>query len=120
MKVLTASAGERPGDFSFTVPGELVYVGPVCGKDRGGGTDCGCGRAFSGSSTGRGTTVAVVVDLDTTLDDLTTAIRDHLLAAGWTDVDIWARELAEDMAEEADTWPEGTRLRRLVDEVRAE
>jgi hypothetical protein len=52
MMLLTATRkgqGERAGDFSFTVEGELVLVGPVCARDQAdpdGG--CGCGRAFSG------------------------------------------------------------------------
>ena len=74
MKLLTATRerqGERDGDFCFAVEGELVLLGFVCATDQDdpdGG--CGCGRAFSGMSSMRATTTALVRDLDVSYDDL--------------------------------------------------
>jgi hypothetical protein len=74
MKVLVATRrtqGERPGDFSWTIDGELVHFPVVvCARDRratktgrrlGG---CGCGRAFSGMNSHRSGTTAEVAELD--------------------------------------------------------
>jgi hypothetical protein len=71
MRMLTATRerqGERDGDFCHAVEGELVLIGFVCATDAAdpdGG--CGCGRAFSGMSSMRATTTALVRDLDISL-----------------------------------------------------
>jgi len=86
MKLLTATSagqGDRPNDFCFTVEGELVLAGFVCATDEAdpdGG--CGCGRAFSGMSSRRATTTAVVRDLDLDEDDLRLAVESYYTAAG--------------------------------------
>ena len=86
MKLLTATRerqGERDGDFCFAVEGELVLLGFVCATDEAnpdGG--CGCGRAFSGMSSMRATTTALVRDLDITYDDLRMAVEGYHVAAG--------------------------------------
>jgi hypothetical protein len=73
MRLLTATRlrqGGQDGDFCHAIEGELVLLGFVCAtdeKDPDGG--CGCGRAFSGMSSMRATTTAVVRDLDVSLDD---------------------------------------------------
>ena len=87
MKVLTATRetqGARDNDFDFSIEGELVWIGWVCARDRrdpDGG--CGCGRAFSGLSSHRATTTAVVRDLDLSRQDLSTAYRGYLESAGY-------------------------------------
>lgn len=87
MRILTATAigqGIRDNDFDWTIEGELVLVGFVCARDRndpGGG--CGCGRAFSGLSSQRATTTAMVRDLPLTRDDFTTALAGYYESAGW-------------------------------------
>src|SRR4029078_7077281 len=87
MKVLVAtrrSQGDRTGDFSFCVPGELVYLSPICDCDRlfpkhG----CGCSRAVAGLSSLRATTTAEVFDLDFTESDYLEAVASGLDRAGW-------------------------------------
>lgn len=87
MNVLVATArtqGTGPGDFCWTVEGELVYLGPVCGRDRDDPDDggCGCGRAFAGLSSQRSTTTALV-DLDISRGDYLQAVAAGLDQAGW-------------------------------------
>ena len=86
MKLLTATRerqGERDGDFCHAIEGELVLLGHVCADDEknpDGG--CGCGRAFSGMSSMRATTTAVVRDLDVSLDDVRLAVEGYYVSAG--------------------------------------
>src|SRR3954469_319878 len=86
MKLLTATwerQGEQDGDFCFATEGELVLLGFVCATDRAdpdGG--CGCGRAFSGMSSMRATTTALVRDLDLSEDDVRLAVESYYVAAG--------------------------------------
>ena len=86
MKLLTATharQGERPGDFCYAIEGELVLLGFVCAtdeKDPDGG--CGCGRAFSGMSSMRATTTALVRDLDVSLDDVRLAVEGYHVSSG--------------------------------------
>ena len=86
MKLLTATRerqGEQDGDFCFAVEGELVLLGYVCATDQAdpdGG--CGCGRAFSGMSSLKATTTALVRDLDLSLDDVRLAVEGYYVAAG--------------------------------------
>ena len=86
MKALTATSrgqGDHPQDFCFTVEGELVLLGFVCATDEAepdGG--CGCARAFSGMSSRRATTTAVVRDLDLDAADLRLAVESYYTAAG--------------------------------------
>lgn len=86
MKLLTATRerqGERDGDFCFAVEGELVLLGFVCATDQADPDDgCGCGRAFSGMSSLRATTTALVRDLDISSDGLRMAVEGHHVAAG--------------------------------------
>lgn len=84
MKVLVATnsgQGDAPGDFVWTVEGELVGIGSMqcCAADR-----CGCGRSFVGIGSSRATTTALVADLaHLTVDDLRTAVSDWLDRGGW-------------------------------------
>jgi hypothetical protein len=86
MRLLTATRerqGEEEGDFCFAVEGELVLLGFVCATDQAdpdGG--CGCGRAFSGMSSLRATTTALVRDLDLSIDDVRLAVEGYYVAAG--------------------------------------
>jgi hypothetical protein len=99
MKLLTATRerqGERDGDFCFAVEGELVLLGLVCATDAAnpdGG--CGCGRAFSGMSSMRATTTALVRDLDVSLDDVRLAVEGYYVAAGMGPDVIGGDEFAE-------------------------
>ncbi|WP_116452045.1 DUF7715 family protein [Blastococcus litoris] len=86
MKLLTAThdtQGAREGDFCFAIEGELVLLGYVCPEDEAdpdGG--CGCGRAFSGMSSMRATTTALVRDLDVSPDDVRMAVEGYHVSAG--------------------------------------
>jgi hypothetical protein len=95
MKVLVAtkeSQGELPGDYSWTVEGELVT--PAVLECHSPGT-CGCGRGFPGLASERATTTAMVVDRpDLERDDLWDALYDSLERQGWL------RELESDEIDE--------------------
>ncbi len=86
MKVLIATnetQGDHPGDYAWTVDGELVT--PVAAECCSPGT-CGCGRGFPGLASGKATTTAIVVDRpELTEDDLRDAVWDSLERCGWAD-----------------------------------
>ena len=87
MLVLVATKqgqGEVPGDYSWTVEGELVtpVVAECSAGDR-----CGCSRGFPGLASSRATTTAMVVDLEhLTEADVREAITDSLERGGWFDL----------------------------------
>jgi hypothetical protein len=133
VKVLVATRrtqGERPGDFSWTIDGELVHFPVVvCALDRkaakageplGG---CGCGRSFAGMNSHKAGTTAEVVDLDICREDFVAALASSLHAGGWVPRDEPAaagvREAARELLELAEAFPVGTVLgHRLYDVVR--
>lgn len=120
MHLLTAAgpAHHQPDDFSATVPGELVYLGPVCDRDlTNSDQGCGCGRAFAGFSSNRYTTVALVADVDVTPDDLTSIVRGAAPSWSWDDTDIAG--VVDDLRELGATWPVGTLVQRHLDDVDA-
>ena len=87
MRLLTATRqaqGDSPGDFCFTVEGELVLANDlICATDRGDpGGGCGCGRAFVGLASRRATTTALVRDLDISPSDLRAAVEGFEVARG--------------------------------------
>ena len=123
MKVLTATStgqGRRPNDFSFTIEGELVWLGLVCASDRrdpDGG--CGCGRAFSGLNSHRATTTARVRDLRMTRNDLIDALGSYYESAGYGVVP--RRELKAEVAgmlELVSGFPEDAIVERRLDHLR--
>ena len=128
MNLLTATRetqGSRPGDFCHAVEGELVVLGWVCATDlRDPDGGCGCSRAFSGMSSLRATTTAVVRDLDLTMDDVRSAVHGHLVAAG-TGPDVlgetafaeYFEETLEDTLHFARFWAVGTVVGRRLDHV---
>ena len=102
MKLLTATRerlGEQDGDFCFATDGELVLIGDVCATDRAdpdGG--CGCGRAFSGMSSLRATTTALMRDLDLSIDDVRLAVEGYYAAAGMGSEILGTEGFAEEVA----------------------
>jgi hypothetical protein len=70
MKILVATKktqGQRDNDFFWTKENELVYLGFECGSGgREADSYCGCVRDFNGLETKKGTTTALVLDLNTT------------------------------------------------------
>lgn len=86
LRATTATNGDVAGDYMAGTPGELVYLGLVCATDRNdpdGG--CGCGRGFSGLSSARATTTAVVAEVSLSPADVREAYRSGLTAQGWID-----------------------------------
>lgn len=81
MHVLVAAAEQTmPGDYAWTVEGELVHL-PVAECDS---PACGCGRGFAGFASFRATSTARVADLDLTRDQFRQAMCDSLASAGWS------------------------------------
>ena len=123
MKALVATTrtqGQAHGDFMHCVPGELVYLGLVCGRDErdpDGPDACGCGRAFIGLNSARATTTAEVRELDLTEDDLREAVRSSLEQAGWLELGGDPDGLTEDLIDIAERYPTGTVLGRRLDEL---
>jgi hypothetical protein len=128
MKLLTATRerqGDQDGDFCHAIEGELVLLGFVCATDEAdpdGG--CGCGRAFSGMSSMRATTTALVRDLDVSSDDVKLAIEGYYVSAGMGSDVIGGPELTEmvaetliEMAEVAEAVPVGAVLGRRLDHL---
>ena len=99
--------GTRPGDFAWTVEGELVTVELAeCATP----STCGCGRGFVGLASGRATTTAMVVDLPhVSADDLRDVVRDWLDRAGWSDL-LDERGAAHELDEIIDEHVENTTL----------
>ena len=97
MLVLVATnelQGSDPGDYSYTVEGELVTpVANECAS----GERCGCNRGFPGLASGFATTTAMVVDRPgVTEDDLRDAVFDWMDRGGWIDLfETAARERAD-------------------------
>lgn len=129
MKVLTATADQqtREGDFCWTVEGELLRVSEPCDRDRldpenatGG---CGCSRGFSGLSSMKSTTTALVRDLDITREDVLQALHGSLVAAGHLEEQLDDDETS-DLHQEVDWLLElasehevGTVLQRSFDDI---
>jgi hypothetical protein len=116
MKVLIATnelQGTEPGDYSWTVEGELVTaVVEECAS----GDRCGCARGWPGLASARATTTAMVVDRPA-IDraDLRDAIYDWLDRGGYVEV---VREIAELAADDdPGAWddPDET-IEEIVDE----
>jgi len=128
MKLLTATRerqGERNGDFCHAVEGELVLVGDLCATDEADPDgDCGCGRAFSGMSSLRPTTTALVRDLDLSIGDLRLAVEGYFVAFGMGPDVIGPVEFAEvvsasvdDMVDIASYLPDGAVVGRRLDNL---
>lgn len=92
----TEGQGELPGDYAWTVEGELVT--PVVAECAS-GERCGCRRGFPGLASSRATTTAMVADL-AHLDegDLREALFASLERSGW--FDLVPIENADDLIDE--------------------
>ncbi|MEN8707231.1 MAG: hypothetical protein ABF306_13940 [Nocardioides marinisabuli] len=129
MKVLVATSstqGDVDGDYSFCVPGEILWITMVCDTDRlYPEKGCGCGRGFGGLTSHRATTTAEVADLDITEADMGLAVRTSLTDQGWLAPEI--AEMHDEIVAEtvelvralAEPLPEGTIVRRRLDEFHA-
>ncbi|MBK5334077.1 MAG: hypothetical protein JJD93_19025 [Ilumatobacteraceae bacterium] len=91
----TTTQGSVAGDFCYVPAGELVgRYSMVCDCERADGSGCGCGRAFGGFETHRGTTTAIVVERDMTELDWRVELYKTLSDTGWADA-MPADDLAE-------------------------
>jgi hypothetical protein len=115
MKVFTATdqtQGQRPGDYHWCIPGELVLPPTmICDSDANdpdGGR--GCGRGWSGANSHKATTTVVVTDVaGLNLGDYSEAFRSSLEQSGWGDaLADDAQAQAEHLAALAASYPIGT------------
>ncbi len=119
MKVLTAThrtQGDRPGDFCWTIPGELVTLGTTCDRDRltpNRDGPCGCGRAFVGIASRKGTTTAEVRDLDMTRGDYLDVLTSSMHRDGYTDEE--AQVEVEQHIKRLGVWRQKPRMRRICE-----
>jgi hypothetical protein len=123
VKVLVAThqtQGSQPGDYCFTLDGELVTpLGVSCSN-----LACGCQRGFPGLASSRATTTAMVVDL-AQIDEaaLTAAISDSLDRGGWFEylTPRMQRELVDEHVEAVhmvcNRYPIGTIVARAEDHI---
>ncbi|MGO4692444.1 DUF7715 family protein [Glaciibacter sp. 2TAF33] len=120
MKVLVATRqtqGDRVGDFSDTIEGELVFdAGPCEQAVREQSWECICSMGFVGLASGELTTTAVVANLPVAPREFERLFRDSLAPEG-----ICA-DCAKDMAQAARAfalrWPLGTVIERNRFDVR--
>ena len=123
MKVIVATRqgqGQVPGDYCWTVEGELVRVlTQECGRPE----QCGCHRGFPGLASSRATTTVMVAELALELAAVIEAVRDSLEREGWLEALDEAEQLAEvvhhvsAIAEVAAGFATGTVLRRVGTKV---
>ncbi|WP_340683015.1 hypothetical protein LCL61_30795 [Amycolatopsis coloradensis] len=118
MKLLVATSktqGTRKNDFDHCVEGELLWIAPCCDDGESSpDSDCGCGRAFGGLSSHRGTTTALIAELPGfTYSDYAEALRSSLAAQGWPPEA--AEELAAGLLAFASGWEVGTVIERRDD-----
>jgi hypothetical protein len=130
MKVLVATErtqGDREDDYTFCVPGELLWITEVCGRDRrdpNGG--CGCGRGFGGLTSHRATTTGEVVERDFSEEEMRLAVRTSLTDQGWLPEVLSESErvaIVDEVVSEvravAEALPVGAVVRRDIDDLHA-
>lgn len=121
MRVIVATErtqGDKPGDYCFTVEGELVRL-PWMECDSPG---CGCNRGFAGLSSHRATTTARVVNQpELKKEAYLELLLDNAVASGFGPVDDELRRLVADEARQlmalAQELPLGSVLERLGDQT---
>lgn len=105
MRLLVATRetnGRHPGDYDHCIEGELVWLQRPCAWDtRDPAGPCGCSRGFSGLSSHKATTTALVVDSPLTEADVRQTIRASLADGGWLDPAWCSPELADEQVDEA-------------------
>ncbi|NVI88242.1 hypothetical protein [Actinomadura sp. BRA 177] len=73
MRYLAAppAPGDRPDDFAWTMPGELLTLPPVCDSP-----GCACERAFLGTASLRGSSTGIVIDVPMEEDGIARIARE--------------------------------------------
>jgi hypothetical protein len=98
MRVLVATdigQGDQPGDYSWTLDGEIVML-PIleCGDPE----RCGCGRAFAGMTSHKATTTALIVeDKRISPGRLADLIGDAWLDQGYVRTDDWREAMVQEV-----------------------
>jgi len=97
----TTTQGAVAHDFCFVPAGELVgRYSMVCDGEQPDGSGCGCGRAFGGFETHRGTTTAMVVEREMTEVEWRARLYRTLCDSGWVDMpEIDVAELIDELVE---------------------
>jgi hypothetical protein len=117
LKVFVATRrtqGRRDNDFAHHDSPELVDLARTCDQDTA-ESAYGCGRAFTGLSSGKVTTTAEVVERDLTLVQFRNVVHRSLVAAGFDDAPELRRaaeQSADEMVRIAESWPVGTVVER--------
>ena len=122
MLILTATTtgqGDQDNDFTWATEGELVWLGLVCARDqRDPDGGCGCGRSFSGLSSHRATTTAMLRDLPLNRDDVVQALVGYLEAAGYGTFTAASLEgEVDELLEPLQLLSAGDIVRRRLDEL---
>ena len=124
MRVLVATSatqGTRATDFAFCVEGELIWLHPICSAaEKNPYGSCGCGRSFSGLSSTRHTTTAVVRDVPgLTRPEYLAASMAGLELMGWCPdcSDLPVADFVDWLLAVAGDLPEGTVVEREAFEV---
>ena len=110
IKVLTALTDpptREPSDFSHVTDGEICVM-PIVICDN---PSCGCGNAFVGLVSHKGTTTAVVAEVDLTGDDITAMLSSYV--AQWEGILDFegSRAMWHEMVAIAAGYPSGVILR---------
>lgn len=120
IKVLIATSetqGARENDYNWCVEGELVWLAPVCARDRedpDGG--CGCARGFAGLNSHRATTTAMVRTIEgLTHEDYVEALRSSMDQQGYEPGS--AAQIADILIDLVSEWPDGTVVEHRLDYI---
>ena len=122
MRLLVAAHADGPGEFTWTIPGELVLLATVCDRDRpanGGDRGCGCSRAFVGFTSGKATTTAHIAEVDIDRVQLAQLVRDHLARSGWDPGPPDVADITDELIALGERWPTGTTVSRVGDAIEA-
>ncbi len=116
--VATEATDETDGDFSWTVPGELVHFPPVVCDCPG----CGCDTAMVGFVSRKSTSCFVVRELDIDASTYTQLLFDTLRDGGWVSEGsaedrAWVKEWTAEHIDIAADFPVETPLRVQRDRV---
>lgn len=119
LTVTTETQGARAGDFTGANDGELVRLSSVCtrGELDPDEQNCGCGRAFTGLTTLKATTTAVIVATTMSLRDYTAAVAESLGRSGGPAAQEHAGEIARELLLIAKLGEPGTVVERRGDTV---
>lgn len=113
--------GQRASDFGYCVDGELVWMIDACPLSRlQPDGPCGCGRSYTGMSSGRFTTTAVVREIPGfTRQDYESALRASFETSDWCPCCLGRSvpDIVDELIDLAAVFADGTVVGRRVDTV---